>query len=113
MAVEKVGVRGEAKVILKAWPLVQKSTLKWETPKTFQDPITTTSNEAGYQLLARKVSESELEVQLVVERITQEDLGRHILTVENQLGEESYKVSKSFHSLTIVCFLNPGVLLRA
>jgi len=92
VAVEKVGVRGEAKVILKAWPLVQKSTLEWETPKTFQDSITTTSNEAGYQLTARKVSESELEVQLVVERITQEDLGRHILTLENQLGEETYKV---------------------
>ena len=112
MAVKKVGVRGEAKMILKAWPLVQERTLEWETPKTFQDSITTTSNKAGYQLITRKVSESELEAQLVVESMTQEDFGRHILTLENQLGEETYKVSRIFHSLIIVPFLNPGVLLR-
>ena len=98
---------------MKAWPLVEESSLEWETPKTFQEPITTTSNEAGYQLITRKVSETELEVQLVVERVTQEDFGRHILTLHNQLGEETYKVVRSYHSLVIVCFLNPGVLLRS
>ena len=111
MAVEKVGVRGDAKLILKAWPLVKERSLEWETPKTFQDSITTSSNEAGYQLITRKVSETELEVQLVVERVTQEDFGRHILTLGNQLGEETYKGVRSYHSLVIVCFLNPGVLL--
>ena len=113
MAVEKVGVRGKAKLILKAWPMVKERSLEWETPKTFQGSITTTSNEAGYQLITRKVSETELEVQLVVERVTQEDFGRHILTLHNQLGEETYKVVRSYHSLVIVCFLNPGVLLRS
>ena len=93
MAVERVGVRGEATLILKAWPLVQESSLEWETPKTFQEPITTTSTEAGYQLNATKVSETEMEVKLVVESMTKEDFGRHTLTVENQLGEETYKVS--------------------
>ena len=112
VALENVGVRGEAKLILKAWPLVQRSSLKWETPKTFQEPITTTSNEAGYQLTARKVSETELEVHLVVESMTKEDFGRHTLTVENQLGEETYKVSGSFHSLLIIFLLNLGLLLR-
>ena len=111
MGVEKVGVRAEAKVILKARPLVQESTLQWETPKTFQDPITTTSKKAGYRLIARKVSDSELEVHLVVEKVTKEDLGRHILSLHNQLGAETYKVSRSCLSLTVVCFLNPGVLL--
>ena len=109
MAVKNVGVRGEAKVILKAWPLVQRSSLEWETPKTFQEPITTNSNKAGYQLTARKVRETELEVKLVVESMTKEDFGRHTLTVENQLGDETYKVSWS--CLLIICFLNLGVLL--
>ena len=101
-------------MILKASPLVQESTLEWETPRhgRLQDPITTTSNEAGYQLIARKVSESELEVQLVVERMTKEDFGLHILSLQNQLGAETYKVSRSCLSLKIVCFLNPGVFLR-
>ena len=112
VAVESVGERGEATLTVKAWPLVQESSLKWETPKTFQEPITTTSNEAGYQLTARKVGETELEVLLVVESMTKEDFGRHTLTVENQLGEETYKVSGSFHSLLIICFLNLGLLLR-
>jgi len=92
VAVEKVGVRGEAKVILKAQPLKENS-LEWETPKTFQEPITISSNEAGYQLTAKKISGTELEVKMVIERMTQEDFGRHTLTLENQLGEETYKVT--------------------
>ena len=105
VGVEKVGVRAEAMVILKALPLVQESTLEWETPKTFQAPITTTSNEAGYQLIAKKVSDSELEVQMVLERATKEDLGRHILSLRNQLGAETYKVSSQL-SHPYICLLS-------
>ena len=105
VAVEKVGVRGEAKVILKAQPLKENS-LEWETPKTFQEPITISSNEAGYQLTAKKISGTELEVKMVIERMTQEDFGRHTLPLGNQLGEETYKVSCSFQSHLIVWFLN-------
>jgi len=92
VAVEKVGVRGEAKVILKAMPL-KESTLEWETPKTFQEAITIRSDEAGYQLTAKRISGTELEVKMVIERMMQEDFGRHTLTFKNQLGDETYKVT--------------------
>jgi len=106
VGVEKVGVRAEAKVILKALPLVQESSLEWETPKTFQAPITTSSNEADYQLIARKVSDAELEVQMVLERVTKEDLGRHILSLRNQLGAETYKVF-FFEAKVAQVFISP------
>ena len=107
MAVEKIGVRGEAKVILKAQPLEWETSLEWETPKTFQEPITISSNEAGYQLTAKRISGTELEVKMVIERMTQEDFGRHTLTFKNQLGDQTYKVSCKCHSLLIIFwFLN-------
>jgi len=91
-AVEKVGVRGVAKVKVMARPLVKRSSLKWNRPEAFAPLITSSSKQENYQLVTRNVSESELEVQLVVKSMTDKNWGSHILTVENQLGEQTYKV---------------------
>jgi len=91
-AVEKVGVRGVAKVKVQARPLVQRSTLKWKRPEAFSPLITSSSKQENYELVTRNVSESELEVQLVVKSMTDKNWGSHILTVENELGEQTYKV---------------------
>lgn len=95
MPVEGVGQRGEAKLTVRAQPLVREYTLEWETPVNFKDPITTSSRQPGYRLVTRKVSESELEVQLVIERMTVEDFGAHTITLGNQLGRQTYKVSRN------------------
>jgi len=73
-------------------PLVQASTLQWKRPEAFSALITASSKEENYELVTKKVSESELEVQLVVKSMTDKNWGSHILTVENELGEQSYKV---------------------
>ena len=103
-AVEKVGVRGVAKVKVQARPLVQRSTLKWKRPEAFAPLITSSSTQENYELVTRNVSESELEVQLVVKSMTDKNWGSHILTVENELGEQTYKVCASCHSILIVKF---------
>lgn len=103
-AVEKVGVRGVAKVKVQARPLVQRSTLKWKRPEAFSPLITSSSKQENYELVTRNVSESELEVQLVVKSMTDKNWGSHILTVDNELGEQTYKVCGSCHSILIVKF---------
>jgi len=91
-AVEKVGVRGVAKVNVRGRPLVQATSLRWKRPEAFSALITATSKEENYELVTKKISESELEVQLVVKKMTNKNWGSHILTVDNELGEQTYKV---------------------
>merc|ERR1712212_549452 len=91
-AVEKVGVRGVAKMKVQARPLVQRSTLKWKRPEAFSEIITTSSKQDNYELVTKNVSESELEVELVVKSMTDKNWGSHSLTLENELGEQTYKV---------------------
>ena len=89
---EKVGVRGVAKVNVKARPLVNASTLSWKRPEAFSAIITSSSKQENYELVTKKVSESELEVHLVVKSMTDKNWGSHSLTLENELGEQTYKV---------------------
>jgi len=91
-AVEKVGVRGVAKVNVRGRPLVKATTLRWKRPEAFSEIITTSSKQDNYELVTKNVSESELEVQLVVKSMTDKNWGSHSLTLENELGEQTYKV---------------------
>merc|ERR1712168_579021 len=91
-AVEKVGVRGVAKVNVRARPLVNASTLSWKRPEAFSAIITSSSKLENYELVTKKVSESELDVHLVVKSMTDKNWGSHSLTLENELGEQTYKV---------------------
>lgn len=98
---EKVGVRGVAKVNVRGRPLVQATSLRWKRPEAFSALITATSKEENYELVTKKISESELEVQLVVKKMTNKNWGSHILTVDNELGEQTYKVCPGCHSILI------------
>ena len=92
---ESVGVRGAAKVKVRGRPLVQETSLRWKRPEAFSNLITASSKEENYELVTKKVSESELEVELVVKKMTDKNWGSHILTVNNELGEQAYKVCLS------------------
>ena len=95
MAAGGVGHRGEAKLSVRALPLVLDNTLVWETPVNFMEKITTSSRPPGYQLTTRRVSQTELEVRMVVEKMSAADFGPHSLIVENQLGRQMYKVPRN------------------
>jgi len=106
VAAEGVGHRGEAKLSVRALPLVLDNTLVWETPVNFMEKITTSSRQPGYQLTTRRVSQTELEVQMVVEKMSAADFGPHSLIVENQLGRQMYKV-RFFEPEVARVFISP------
>jgi len=106
VAAEGVGHRGEAKLSVRALPLVLDNTLVWETPVNFMEKITTSSRQPGYQLTTRRVSQTELEVRMVVEKMSAADFGPHSLIVENQLGRQMYKV-RFFEPEVARVFISP------
>jgi hypothetical protein len=106
VTVERLGAAAHARLEVRARPVVGRAGVVWKPADTFQPEVRPDSREPGYDLTVQKEGRDTTAVELRIDRVREEDLAAHIVTVESELGSQRYTVGRGGST-------GPGQVLRA